>query len=98
MSDQLIWVRRSQPTPAGYYSTDGKWAILPERGGHTWELCEVVDPDGGYELFEFCDTVAEAKRIAQWQADKESGASLGECLGFQPINSRTHGYNGQEHR
>ena len=30
--------------------------------------------------------------------DLLENCSLGARLGFQPLNSRTHGYNGQEHR
>ena len=36
--------------------------------------------------------------LADCVADCVEARSLGERLGFQPVQSRTHGYNGQEHR
>ncbi len=58
-------------------------------------------PQGGHlEETEGFATRAEAwDWINAWMGPREKpAASLGERLGFQPINSRTHGYNGQEHR
>ena len=43
-------------------------------------------------------TAAEAMRRIDNPEEAEESRSLGERLGFQPIHSRTHGYNGQEHR
>ena len=44
---------------------------------------------------------ADAEAIADRHREVqgfETPGSLGQRLSFQPIQSRTHGYNGQEHR
>lgn len=44
---------------------------------------------------------ADAQAIADRHREVggfEHQATLGQRLGFETINSRTHGYNGQEHR
>ena len=55
-----------------------------EDDDDVWRLCELIEA--------LDEWLSKGGYLPQdWQ-------SLGQRLGFQPINSRTHGYNRQEHR
>jgi hypothetical protein len=68
--NDAVWVRRTEPQPCSYWLTIGErqWAVLPEIGGHGWEVC-VYEHDG-VEFVNDAATVAEGKRIAERDATR----------------------------